>query len=156
MVEQQQDHPGSRVVCISEGHLLLVEHEDPADGIRYWVLPGGGREPGETQEECAVRETFEETGLRIRIGHRISVLDSVGMTNVLFVAEPIAHLPVAPTVLLESEVYLRGARWWPVTEEDPTGPLDSQYFGFLAPLISWLLKGSPDDPPPEVQVLLLP
>ncbi len=30
-----------------------------------WGAPAGGRDPGETVLECAVRETWEETGLRI-------------------------------------------------------------------------------------------
>lgn len=30
-----------------------------------WGAPAGGREPGETVLECATRETFEESGLRV-------------------------------------------------------------------------------------------
>lgn len=32
-----------------------------------WCLPGGHMEPGESAEECCVREVFEETGLQIRV-----------------------------------------------------------------------------------------
>lgn len=33
-----------------------------------WSFPKGKLEPGETLEECAVREVAEETGLRCRLG----------------------------------------------------------------------------------------
>ena len=32
-----------------------------------WVLPGGHIEIGESLEECAVREVFEETGIQIEV-----------------------------------------------------------------------------------------
>lgn len=34
-----------------------------ATGTTHWDFPKGGIEPGETPIECAIRETFEETGL---------------------------------------------------------------------------------------------
>ena len=57
-----------RVVLVdSDGRVLLIEMRDPFDPERgwYWVTPGGGREQSESAEECAVREVFEETGLRL-------------------------------------------------------------------------------------------
>lgn len=42
----------------------MVRHVEPARS--YWTLPGGGLEAGETAAEAAVREVWEETGLRVR------------------------------------------------------------------------------------------
>jgi ADP-ribose pyrophosphatase YjhB (NUDIX family) len=47
-----------------EGKILLVRQDY---GKRYWSLPGGVMEPGESIEQAAVREVKEETGLDIRV-----------------------------------------------------------------------------------------
>ncbi len=62
------DRDAARVVLVDgDGRMLLIEMRDPFDPERgwYWVTPGGGREHGESEQECAVREVFEETGLRV-------------------------------------------------------------------------------------------
>jgi 8-oxo-dGTP pyrophosphatase MutT (NUDIX family) len=40
----------------------FIEHDGR---LRWWELPGGDVEPGEDPAAAVVRETFEETGLRI-------------------------------------------------------------------------------------------
>jgi 8-oxo-dGTP pyrophosphatase MutT (NUDIX family) len=40
--------------------------DDASDSsARIWVTPGGRRDSGESHRECAQREAFEETGVRI-------------------------------------------------------------------------------------------
>ncbi|KUP92788.1 NUDIX hydrolase [Tritonibacter horizontis] len=52
------------------GQDLLVLLRDERPDIPYpghWDFPGGGREGTETPQECALRETQEEVGLRLEL-----------------------------------------------------------------------------------------
>ena len=46
---------------VHEHQLLLIQHREHATGRGYWVIPGGGQEAGESEEECVRREMREET-----------------------------------------------------------------------------------------------
>lgn len=48
--------------------ILLVQRKD----VPVWVLPGGGIDDGESPEEAAVREFWEETGVRVKIVKKIA------------------------------------------------------------------------------------
>jgi len=50
---------------VHEHQLLLIQHREHASGRSYWVIPGGGLEEGESEEECVRREMLEETGLEV-------------------------------------------------------------------------------------------
>jgi len=52
-------------VLIHDGDRLLVMLRAGAHGAGTWGLPGGHQEFGESPEQTAVRETAEETGLRV-------------------------------------------------------------------------------------------
>lgn len=47
--------------------VLLIKHQEHNHGRAYWLLPGGGRDPGESEEECVRREMLEETHLEVRV-----------------------------------------------------------------------------------------
>ncbi|MFT3876883.1 MAG: NUDIX domain-containing protein [Propioniciclava sp.] len=55
---------GVRVVVTDGASVLLFHDTDPGvPGSRWWITPGGGMDPGETEAQTAVRELAEETGL---------------------------------------------------------------------------------------------
>lgn len=60
-----RDRAGAIVVI--DGRLALIERVRTPDSPPYWVVPGGGVEPGETPAETALREAHEELGLEVRL-----------------------------------------------------------------------------------------
>lgn len=55
-------------------YLLVQEKKSKAYGL--WGLPAGHVEPGETIEQAAVREVFEETGFKVEIFKKLRVEQS--------------------------------------------------------------------------------
>jgi 8-oxo-dGTP diphosphatase len=55
---------GVGVIVVNDGKLLLMKRKGSM-GSGTWGLPGGKLDFGEAIEDCAVRETLEETGLKV-------------------------------------------------------------------------------------------
>ncbi|WP_391118121.1 NUDIX hydrolase [Psychrobacillus sp. L3] len=71
-------------VIIENGRVALIKRTKPH--MTYYVFPGGGIERGETPEQAAIRETYEELGVNIRIQRLLKVLKQNG-TQHFFLAD---------------------------------------------------------------------
>jgi ADP-ribose pyrophosphatase YjhB (NUDIX family) len=77
----RRDYPdrpivGVGAVIVHEGRVVLVKRgSSPLQG--EWSLPGGVLELGETLRAAAEREACEETGLVVKAGEVLEVLDRI-------------------------------------------------------------------------------
>jgi 8-oxo-dGTP pyrophosphatase MutT (NUDIX family) len=120
---------GGRLLLIDPDGRLLLIHERTDDGAAtFWITPGGGLEPGETPQQAAVRETYEETGIEITllpdapVAHsRVRSWSGDGVTyeqtEHFFTVSVAAGLTFAPAGLtdVERDLWL-GYRWWTPAE----------------------------------------
>jgi ADP-ribose pyrophosphatase YjhB (NUDIX family) len=92
----------SGVVINEQGEVLLQLRSD----FGIWALPGGALDPGEQPADAAVREIFEETGVRVVPEKLIGVYggtdqlftypdgNQVAITSIVFRCRPISGEPV--------------------------------------------------------------
>ncbi len=59
--------PTARLIALdSNGRVLLFQCRNGSWEDLFWMIPGGGVEPGESFEQAALRELLEETGIDAR------------------------------------------------------------------------------------------
>ena len=117
----------SRAVLLTEDlRVLLMRVQNPSSGFQVWITPGGGIEPGESEQAGLRRELEEETGAKeIQIGPpvwtRVHEFSWDGQfyhqTETYFLVEidrfdPVMDREVAPA---ETSAF-REFRWWSIDE----------------------------------------
>ncbi|WP_194793101.1 NUDIX hydrolase [Raineyella fluvialis] len=63
--------PAAGVIIVNERRQILLVQRGHEPQRGRWTVPGGRIERGESPAQAAVREAFEETGLRVRIQREV-------------------------------------------------------------------------------------
>jgi 8-oxo-dGTP pyrophosphatase MutT (NUDIX family) len=69
----------AQAIIVRDEHLLAIKCHG-RDGL-FYVLPGGGQEPGEDLHACLQRECLEEIGVGVEVGPLRYVRDYVGRNH---------------------------------------------------------------------------
>ena len=85
---------------------VLMQHRDSHAKVSpdQWAMPGGKIEEGETPEEAARREVWEETGLTVTVLEHYVTSTRPSVTTVDGLVE--MHVYYAPTDAIQDEIVL--------------------------------------------------
>lgn len=73
------------LIATHDGEILFLKRSKKRKHGKKWDLPGGSVELGETEEQAALRETYEETGFDLGFVKPLEEIDSNNRRRVLFV-----------------------------------------------------------------------
>jgi 8-oxo-dGTP pyrophosphatase MutT (NUDIX family) len=118
------------IVVDQDDRVLLFEDSDPGiPGVTWWVTPGGGMDPGETERQTAVRELVEETGYQFAEDDLVGPLatryavhgysDQVLEQQESFYLARVSAFEIDISAHTEEErITLQGHRWWTRAETE--------------------------------------
>ena len=152
----------ARLVLLDErGRLLLFQVQDTVpldttrpDPVRYWMTPGGGLEGEESFEQAAVRELWEETGIRdAALGpwiwtreRTLHVRDAPLRIHERYFLVRVAQATVSTANHLPHELdFIQGHRWWSL--QDLRTSTERFVPDGLADLLAPILAGEVPDTP---------
>lgn len=154
--------PTARLVVLgADDRVLLFRYEDatPLDPRRpdllvSWATPGGGLEPGESFEQAALRELWEETGIRARhlgpwVWSREGTLHFPDGPVLFQERYFVIRVPTAAVNIENMEdgerLVYREHRWWSVEELHTTGEtiFPEDFAHLLDPLLAGRIPPRP-------------
>jgi 8-oxo-dGTP pyrophosphatase MutT (NUDIX family) len=127
--------------------VLLVHAADPRTGLRSWYPVGGGVDLGESLDQAARREAYEETGLAVlppgdHVWTREHTYRFDGRTVEVhedWLLHRVAHYVPAPAQLSDYEVRtVLGFRWW--STDDLRSATETVFPPALGDLLAALLR----------------
>jgi 8-oxo-dGTP pyrophosphatase MutT (NUDIX family) len=117
--ERSRSIVGAHLVLLHEGCVLLGKrHPASACAPSTWHLPAGRREAHESTLACVIRETAEETGIRVTeadltFAHALDLLDPASPTPRVQLFFTASRWEGEPTVLEPDRC--TEWKWWPLT-----------------------------------------
>jgi 8-oxo-dGTP diphosphatase len=140
----------AKAIVFRDDTVLLVRNMDPLGD--FYLLPGGGQEFGETLVQAAIRETAEETGLRVAPSRLVLVREYVGaghefalddgdvhQVELMFLASLVGEAGGVDRIADEMQI---GVEWLPLDRL----PSIRIYPAALARLLPGLSRGEIPDP----------
>lgn len=113
------------IVVIHENKVLGFHATDPTNKKKYFFLPGGKIETGETAREAALREAQEETGYKVRLLPNLELLrrydfewdgETHHCETTFFIG--VLDEPWRPPPLVQDAAYHQGVDWISVKNLD--------------------------------------
>ncbi len=126
----------STVICLQDNKILGFHAVDPTSKVKYFFLPGGKIEEGESPAQSALRETLEETGYKIRLFPQAAIVKeytfpwdgNVYFSKTVFYPAMLLKPTDTPAIVNDAE-YHQGVDWVPATEIE-------KHFGYQKDILS--------------------
>lgn len=130
----------AKAIIIQNKYILLTTNKDK-DG-QFFLLPGGGQQPGETLAEAVKRECREEVGVEVEVGRLWLIREYIGKNHEFAAYDHDVHqiefmfectLPPgqSPVEGSEPDIWQTGFAWLPLSKLSDYRIYPSQLKDFL-------------------------